>query len=141
MHESNLISATENKRVLIKDNFLYSHTYSSWAVIKNGVPHGLILGPLLFLFYTNDLPTFIKNKTKPVPFVDDTNILIKNLSLLNFKKEIINIFEQLNKWFGDNLLALNFDKTYFCQLKNKSHSLNEININYNSIIIIQVHIL
>jgi hypothetical protein len=116
--------------VSIKDNLLPSYTHSNWAVIKNGVPQGSILGSL-FLFYINDLPTIINNKSKQVLFTDDTSIIIKNPSLFNFKKQIIKIFEQLNKWFSDNLLILNFDKTYFLQVKTKNNSVNEINVNHN----------
>jgi hypothetical protein len=61
----------------------------------------------------------MESQFKPVLFAYDRSILIKNPSFLNLKKGIINIFEQLNKWFGDNLLALNFDKLIFFSLKLK----------------------
>ena len=45
---------------------------SSWADVKEGVPQGLILGPLFFLIYINDLSGNLKATVKR--FADDTSI-------------------------------------------------------------------
>jgi hypothetical protein len=45
--------------------------------IKQGVPHSLVLGLLLFLLYINDLPINIHN-AKLVMFADDINVLISD---------------------------------------------------------------
>jgi len=75
------------KRVLISTKISYLHTSSDWGGIKNGVPQGSILGPLLFLLYINDLPKVINNKSKPIIFAKDTSIIISNLKSINFKKD------------------------------------------------------
>ena len=55
------------QRVIIKGQ------ESTWLPITAGVPQGSILGPLLFLFFINDLPQGIESNVDL--FADDTSIL------------------------------------------------------------------
>jgi protein associated with RNAse G/E len=98
----------------------------------NGVPQGSILGPLLFLFFINDLPRIMQNKAEPVLFADDTSIIIKNSCLTAFRNEIATVFVQLNEWFNKILLSLNYENTHYIQFMTKNSTSLDINIGLNN---------
>jgi hypothetical protein len=115
------------QRTLINSN--YSLGVSDWQKVKQGMPQGSILGPLLFLLYI-DLPYLINKISKPILYADDTSILCFNSDIVEHEKVLKTILDKINKWFVVNSLSLNFNKTNYMHFSSISNIKSNINVNY-----------
>ena len=108
---------------------------SSPQLISCGVPHGSILGPLLFLIFTNDLPKntrFFSNL-----FADDTTFQWSSNSLDSLEKDVNEELHIVHQWFTDNELTLHPDKTKYIIMNHSNLPTNNIQINLNGSILEQ----
>ena len=69
--------------------------------------------------YINDLPKTIDKYSESILFADDTDIIIANTNVHEYKHNIKVAIHEMNNWFANNLLNVNFDKTYFLQFVTK----------------------
>jgi hypothetical protein len=75
------------ERIILKNE--YSKNSSDWDKVKQGVPQGSILSPLVFLLYINDLSHIVNNIPKPSLLVDDTSIIFSNSDITDYATEYI----------------------------------------------------
>jgi hypothetical protein len=118
------------RTVIINNNFKYN---SDWQKVKQGVPQGSILGPMLFLLYINDLPYLINKISKPILYADDTTILCSNSNLPEHLATLQTILSKINEWFISNSLSLNLNKTSYLHFSAKLNINTEINIKCDDI--------
>ena len=74
--------------------------FSSIKQFLSGIPQGLVLGPLLFVLYINDLPDYIENKAKL--FADDLKLIANAANW----KIIDDDLRKLEQWEQTWLLCL-----------------------------------
>ena len=95
--------------------------------LKQGVPQGTVLGPLLFNLYVNDLALAVDNNVKIVQYADDTFIFSSNENTDMGIHHLENNISKLLKYFSANFLKVNKDKTEFIvfETPNQERSRNE----------------
>ena len=83
-----------------------------------------ILGPLLFIIYTNDLPNCLKF-SKAILFADDTTVYLTSKNIPNLFNNINSDLDLLAEWFRANKLSLNIEKTNYVVFKQNPTEIDE----------------
>lgn len=83
--------------------------------IKNGVPQGSVLGPILFIIYVNDICN-ISFDGSIVTYADDTCLLFSYKTWDGVYEKACRGFNQIVNILNNGNVSLNIDKTVFMPL-------------------------
>lgn len=108
-------SYLKGRKQLVEINFTKNNTnckiHSTTTDVKRGVPQGSVLGPLLFLLLTNDMPNWLDDICSTVMYADDTVLTIADKIAETLETNTTACLNQAKQYCINNDLVLNESKT------------------------------
>lgn len=91
--------------------------YSGLKDIKAGVPQGSVLGPVLYLLYTHDIPQ--TNGTTIATFADDTTVLAVEENIVEATNKLQHAINKISTWTEKWRIKLNETKSVHVNFTNR----------------------
>ena len=87
---------------------------SSFDQIKSGVPQESLIGPMLYIYYINDMHLAVKKEL--LLYADDNVILVYDKDPNVISQKLAEDLKICNEWLIDNKLLLHVEKKTECIL-------------------------
>ena len=113
---------------------IFNELPSKTVVITSRVPQGSVLGPLLFLLYTADIPVIAAEHGLGVHcYADDGQLYIydKASATNNLISVVTGCIAEIDEWMSSNRLKLNADKPSLSGWERASNFIKWIRTRYN----------
>ena len=114
-----------NRKQLVK----FKNIQSDKETVTSGVPQGSILGPVLFIIFTNNLTEYLHNY-QISSYADDTQILISASSPKEMKEKIEEVMRIAQEWYTKHSLLNNLTKTEIMIVTSKKNQKNYKDLKY-----------
>jgi hypothetical protein len=76
---------------------------------------------------------WILHTGESITVADDTSLIISNPDSSQLEKDINTVIQTLSRWFYNNLLFLNFEKTHFLQVLTSNTNVTKLHLTYDDI--------
>ena len=94
-----------------KQRTKFKQHISEEETITSGIPQGSIIGPVLFLCFTNDLSEVFGEQCHMISYADDTQLVVEAQNLQQLKLKIGNVIRAAQDWYEKNSMKNNIGKT------------------------------
>ena len=85
-------------------------TFSSWRLMKGGIPQGSALGPILFLIYMNSLPSQLTDGLL-LQYADDTTVICGGVDPAVVQTNMCLQLSLIQHWVLQSRMRINFTKS------------------------------
>ena len=107
--------------------------------LNTGVPQGSILGQLLFIIYTSDLPSCLPLECKLFMYADDSTITYSSSKINEIENNLNTALGRIYDWCVRNKLTINANKTKSMLIGSKQKVCNtDLNVSIAGSLVVQV---
>lgn len=117
--QSYLMGRSQVVEVKYEENRMVHTVKSTPKAVTRGVPQGSVLGPVLFILFTNDLPLHLDNMCSCLMYADDTTLVVNDKTIEGLEMSSRLSLDKAYQYCSENDLVANMSKTKQILFRNR----------------------